>query len=255
MKRTSLLILMCTVAFTLMAQMPQDPTYGLTPNAKSFQRYGDIPVSLYTGTPNITIPLDTIHDGTLSLPVALSYHCGGVKADEHPGWVGLGWTLLLGGAITREVRDLPDEYDYSEKYGYYYNHKLLDNNRLWEAENKELIDSYVDKMGLVWRLQDTEPDKFSFQFGEYSGFFILDSTGEWQVYSNRPLRLKQGSIGNGLIINGVRANNQSRMFTKFTLTTEDGVDYEFGNDAIDLSINFRHQKTTGWASSAWHLKK
>jgi hypothetical protein len=31
--------------------VPKSPTEGLSPNARSFQRYGDIPVSLYTGTP------------------------------------------------------------------------------------------------------------------------------------------------------------------------------------------------------------
>ncbi len=113
-----------TLSFSLPAQMPQDPTYGLTPNAKSFQRYGDIPVSLYTGTPNITIPLDTIRDVSLSLPISLSYHSGGIKADEHPGWVGLGWTLMLGGAITREVRNIPDEFNYIREKGFYYIHNI-----------------------------------------------------------------------------------------------------------------------------------
>jgi len=49
------LILFCaTHAF---AQIPTEPTAALSPNAASLGVYGDIPVSLYTGTPDISIPL------------------------------------------------------------------------------------------------------------------------------------------------------------------------------------------------------
>ncbi len=244
-----------TLSFSLPAQMPQDPTYGLTPNAKSFQRYGDIPVSLYTGTPNITIPLDTIRDVSLSLPISLSYHSGGIKADEHPGWVGLGWTLMLGGAITREVRDLPDEFDYSQKYGYYYSHDYLNNSGLWDNIDVETVDSYINELHYVLSAYDTEPDKFHFQFDGYSGFFILDPTGKWQVHSNRPLKIKEVKLGSYPIINGVLPKITSGVFKKFVLTADDGTEYEFGNDAIDYSINFQCQYTSAWTASAWHLIK
>jgi hypothetical protein len=39
------------------SQIPQSPTAALSPNAASLGRYGDIPVSYYTGTPEITVPL------------------------------------------------------------------------------------------------------------------------------------------------------------------------------------------------------
>lgn len=250
------LICVLTLSFSLPAQMPQDPTYGLTPNARSFQRYGDIPVSLYTGTPNITVPLDTIRDVSLSLPVSLSYHSGGIKADEHPGWVGLGWTLMLGGAITREVHDLPDEFDYSQKYGYYYSHDYLNSSKLWNDNDKGTINSYISAMyngGLT--AYDTEPDKFSFQFDGYSGFFILDATGKWQINSNRPLKIKEVKLGQYPVINGVLPKFTSSIFKTFVLISDDGTEYEFGNDAIDFSMDFRHQSTSNWTASAWHLEK
>ena len=68
----STLIIYLLAAIPMSAQVPQEPTYGMTPNAKSFQRYGDIPVSLYTGTPDISIPLATLREGELTLPVSLS---------------------------------------------------------------------------------------------------------------------------------------------------------------------------------------
>ena len=257
MKRT-ITLLACVLAFSisLMAQMPQDPTYGLTPNAKSFQRYGDIPVSLYTGTPNITIPLDTIRDVSLTLPISLSYHSGGVKADEHPGWVGLGWSLMLGGVITREVHDLPDEFDYIHKYGYYYSHDYLNDSRLWDEMDRETINSYLSATtDVIFNAYDTEPDKFNFQFEGYSGFLILDATGKWQIHSNRSLKIKEIKLGSYPIINNVIPKITSSVFKKFVLVSDDGTEYEFGNDAIDYSMNFRCQSTSCWIASAWHLEK
>lgn len=66
---------------------------------------------LYTGLPQITVPVYEFKSGVHSIPVTLSYHGGGVRPDRHPGWVGLGWTLTCGGSITRVVQGLPDESD------------------------------------------------------------------------------------------------------------------------------------------------
>ena len=133
MRRFITLLLLLTTAVTAMTAkadvndlVPKSPTEGLSPNARSFQRYGDIPVSLYTGTPNISIPLATLRDGALTLPVELSYHSGGIKPDEHPGWTGLGWTLMLGGAITRSKNDMPDEVEGADlNAGFFYTYSSL----------------------------------------------------------------------------------------------------------------------------------
>jgi hypothetical protein len=80
-----------------------------SPNATSLGRYGDIPVNLYAGQEQITIPLYTVADNNINLPIFLSYHGGGIKVEEVESWVGLGWALNAGGVITRTVRGLPDE--------------------------------------------------------------------------------------------------------------------------------------------------
>jgi|GEM_PF-4239097 len=51
-------------------------------NLYAFSKYGDIPVSLYTGVPQITIPIYTLQEGDVVLDVNLSYHAGGHKGDE-----------------------------------------------------------------------------------------------------------------------------------------------------------------------------
>ena len=63
------------------------------PNAASLGKYGDIPVSYYNGVPNVGIPVYTVSDGPVNVPVSLSYHAGGVRPGEPASWVGLGWSL------------------------------------------------------------------------------------------------------------------------------------------------------------------
>src|SRR5882724_12246390 len=79
-----------------------------SPNAASLGKYGEVPVSLSTGVPNINIPLYEVKTGNISLPISIDYHAGGIKVEERASWVGLGWSLNAGGVITRVCRGTPD---------------------------------------------------------------------------------------------------------------------------------------------------
>src|SRR4051812_5554430 len=79
-----------------------------SPNAASLLKYAQIPVSKYTGVPDISIPLYTVKSGSLSLPISVSYHASGIKTSEEASWVGLGWALNCGGVIGRSIRDGDD---------------------------------------------------------------------------------------------------------------------------------------------------
>lgn len=71
----------------------------LSPEMHGLGKYGDIPVSTYTGTPDISIPIYTAKSGKLELPIALSYHATGIKVSQEASWVGLGWNLIAGGSV------------------------------------------------------------------------------------------------------------------------------------------------------------
>lgn len=237
------------------AQIPNSPTTALTPNATAISRYGEIPVSLYTGTPEISIPIYTIQNRQLSLPISLSYHSGGVKPDEHPSWVGMGWSLRAGGVITRKKNDLIDEYNILEildggKGGYYYRHSIT-TDRNWEDEAywKLVTDLYI---------LDTEPDEFSFSFDGYSGTFVLDSEGKWQVCCERSVNLTMNGFTKVPYLGGKNpVFVQSQAFSGFTITTEEGVQYVFGGDdnAVEYSVDFGSQIKCSWEATAWYLKQ
>lgn len=64
----------------------------------------------HTGQIPINVPIHTIQDGSISIPISLVYDHSGIKPDVHPGWVGQNWSLMSGGKITRVVRDIPDDF-------------------------------------------------------------------------------------------------------------------------------------------------
>lgn len=66
-------------------------------------------VSLYTGQPSISIPIYTIDLDGMEIPISISYNSGGVKTDEDATFVGLGWSLDIGGEINRTNHGALDE--------------------------------------------------------------------------------------------------------------------------------------------------
>jgi len=75
-----------------------------SPNSATLGKFGDVPVSLYTGTPDISIPIYKITERNVELDINLQYDAKGVRVEDVPGWVGQNWSLNAGGVITRTVR-------------------------------------------------------------------------------------------------------------------------------------------------------
>ena len=76
------------------------PTAPPLPEASSLGKFGQTPVSLYTGIPQISIPIYTLKLHNVELPVSLDYHAGGIRVSEIASTVGLGWALQAGGMIS-----------------------------------------------------------------------------------------------------------------------------------------------------------
>ena len=109
MKKSALLLvnaLFMALTSVLMAQeMPE--VVPPTPEAASLGKFSEIPISHYTGLPNISVPIASFNVGDKSFPVSLSYHARGIQVSELASRVGIGWALNAGGQISRQVR-FPD---------------------------------------------------------------------------------------------------------------------------------------------------
>jgi YD repeat-containing protein len=235
-------------------------------NAASLGKFGDIPVSLFTGSASISIPITSVDNGPIKVPVLLQYDAGGCRLDEHPGWVGLKWSLQAGGVIKRQANGMFDEYRYSDQLGGYLDHYSSMAVSNWNTLSFVTSPPYYP---------DRYPDEFTFNFNGIAGSFMLNHEGKWVVRSKDNLNLK--------ISHEIRQEftfpecDQSlpRVFTKFTITTNDGMTYIFGGDlnAIEISASSLPSIVAPWMdpptppiasvtgyqkyiqTSAWHLSE
>lgn len=244
---------------TVQAQIPQGPQSLPSPNVASLGLYGEIPVSGFTGIPEISIPLYDISIGEFNMPISLSYHAAGVRPDQHPGWVGEGWNLNVGGAISRVVNGKPDDlhiknYPQYHQIGYYFHPGVL-NTPVWNTP------AYLKETAQNMGNADFEPDEFNFNFMDYHGKFMLNSDKTWIVQCDKPVKVEFNETW--LNVPFDKSNTKfensgySASFDGFTLTTEDGIRYIFGKEknAIEYSIPFFDQATEPWTATAWHLTK
>jgi hypothetical protein len=80
-----------------------------SPEAAAFEKYGDIPVDMHSGSTNIELPLHTIKGKEFEVPMSMTCDATGIKVIDNASNVGLGWNLKVGGRITRIVNGLPDD--------------------------------------------------------------------------------------------------------------------------------------------------
>jgi len=69
----------------------------------------NVSVNLTTGTAHVSIPVYTVQRGDVSIPVSLEYGATGIRVTDMQSVLGTGWQLNTGGAISRDLRDLPDD--------------------------------------------------------------------------------------------------------------------------------------------------
>lgn len=202
-----------------------------SPEAAGLGKYGDIPVSTYTGVPNINIPLYTVKSGDLELPISLSYHASGIRVNEEASWVGLGWSLNAGGVITRVIRGKDDLMGGGDETGFLFNYQNMPDDpamghtyyiykRSDEDQNplepfdpfhfylmKDGVQTdYYDTFASSSAFADWSSDLYTFNFAGYAGKFLFDSNGQPQLINHQDLEVTYISLADGWSIktpNGV----------------------------------------------------
>jgi YD repeat-containing protein len=181
-----------------------------SPTAGAFAAYNSIPVNHHTGIPNINVPITSVSQGRINVPVSLSYHSN-IKIDQIASWVGLGWSLNAGGVITRTVRGSKDEgiggyLDVSNKVPY-----PLDVSSNY-SEMKSFAEGYYDG----------QPDQFNFNMPGYGGKFVFQD-------ETTPIMVPMQEIS-------VKYTTFEKNITTITLTSPEGIQFIFGeNGAIETS--------------------
>lgn len=247
----------CLMVQYATGQIPGTPKSLPSPNASSLGLYGEYPVSYFTGVPKIEIPLYNLISGEVNVPISLNYHASGFRPDMHPGWVGSGWNLEAGGAISRVVKDLPDDYSNIAfdklEHGYYFNHDIL-NTPTWRTGTHIRAIARTAEA-----IKDTEPDEFSFNVNGLSGQFYLGHDGKWKVRCDRPVKI---TFNNSFIPvpfsrPWFTVIGNFKSFSGFTITDEYGVQYHFGGSAgsIEYSVSLFEQYAAEWIANTWLLTK
>jgi hypothetical protein len=234
-----------------------------SPTATALAKFGDIPVSYYTGIPNINIPIYTAKNNDISVPISLSYHAGGIKVEEEAAWVGLGWSLSCGGVITRMVRGMddipphglmtgfPDSYLPSSIDPYNFYSKPTDNNQ-YNYDLDHLNSAILGD-------EDTEPDVFVYNFNGRSGKFILNKRANVSM-PLVPVILSQEDIKIEVSFSSETSNYQ------WVITDENGTKYFFSTvessisrtgmaDDEELADMNAFEGTPDEVVSSWYLDK
>ncbi|MFL9845532.1 RHS repeat protein [Flavobacterium rhizosphaerae] len=86
--------------------------YPSTPQTAALFKTIAAPVSLYTGQPDISIPLYTISQDGVEIPVSFSFNTSGIMVNEEATPLGLGVQLSWGGSISRSANGSPDEWGF-----------------------------------------------------------------------------------------------------------------------------------------------
>jgi hypothetical protein len=243
------LILLVTVGGTAIAQAPQlAKVTPPSPNAAAFQKYGDIPISPYTGIPNISIPIYTIKFRDISIPISLSYQASGIKVSEEASQVGLGWAINTGGMISRNIIGDDDFYGWAYFNNYAnnledltYNHgptNLIVNGCSLPRFNRNIPQNpTLDTIDLLNQLSaspgyDFQPDQYFYNF--------LGQSGKFTLKRNRQAALQKAEK--------IEITCLDTLGNAFQVRDLNGFIYDFAQfETVHEGSQFRH--------TAWYLTK
>lgn len=246
-----------------------------SPNVSDFIRYGNIPIKMYTGELDLSIPL--LHQNNIDL--SLTYNSSGFIPNKRSGIVGLNWNINGIGMISREVKGIPDDHIGAPNtnpgingrtgHGFIVGMQYLKNAGANLPNGSVTNDPIVfnneirhrDAVGGIENSFETTPDIFNFNVNGLSGKFFMTSDGKIKVISNS---------ANIITVDITNFNFQPYIvncspinFSEIKIIDDQGNKYYFGGESkfleYSLSYNKPNKSIDGNASNpiinSWLLKK
>jgi hypothetical protein len=228
-----------------------------SPNAAALMKFSDVPVSPYTGTTDITVPIYTIQARGITVPISVSYHTAGIKLEEEASWVGLGWAMNAGGMISRTIMgsddfgtqgpiyltnlcpQYPGDFSGTQPAQVYNEPQILSNyffdfycnyQVTTSAGTEDLTPAFSGGGGNVY---DMEPDIFSYNFPGHSGKFILTRLGNVVMQKQENIKIQFQGGGSAVT---------------FTVTDDQGNSFYF-------NVPEQIGNAGRWQTSSWLLSK
>ncbi len=196
----------------------------LTPNAAALGKFGNTPVSLYTGIPSIQIPIYEVKVRDFSLPISLNYHAGGVKVDDVASWVGMGWSLNAGGMISRQQRGTHDYKMINNKSSFYSHIETILSPTSTDGQKADA--AFLLKSNEY----DTESDIFSINAGSLSQKFFMDVDANIFCMPARKLEITPES--------SYFSGHGYEFYARWRVKDEKGIEYIFGKTSDNTKEEF-----------------
>jgi YD repeat-containing protein len=233
-----------------------------SPEAQAFQKFGSIPMNLYTGTSNITVPIATLKGREIEIPISLNYDATGVKVEQIATWVGLGWSLNAGGMVTRNNNGNPDDYlSANPAYYPFYVSTINSDYELARTLNpmegsdypSGNLKRYFDFMWNVVQAKaaykaEIQPDTYSFNALGISGTVYIDYTAGVGYCMEHP-EIKV--IPTFQVTSGVG----QQVITAWTITDEHGNTYYFNLPEVTYTYDGNANETYTQYNSSWMLTR
>jgi len=213
-----------------------------SPSISEITKFGKFPINGSTGLPAIDIPIYDYAGITndLSLNVKFSYHSGGIKVKQHASNVGLGWSIIAGGAITRTVNGMMDEIP-TKGFWYYQNPT---NNT---DGNTPMDISFRPYNNIAAGVYDAQFDEFNFNFNGRSGSFYIGKNGD--ILFNKTEKLKLSwELGDPSFF-GI-----DHCIIRFKIIDEFGVSYTFDKMEFTTASGSVYTGTKN-AATGWYLSE
>lgn len=243
MKKSSIIISLLINTILLQAQEKSlvADIFPAAPTSNNLMKFEEVPVSYYTGIPNINIPLfnESTNVTNLGMSITLDYHPYNAKPKDKASEVGLGWSLIAGGTITRTINEIPDEGDFTSAslggqkgIGIYFDNfsnNVNDNNftskllSIWE--NQDNTENYFNQINKLFyeahffNKYDTKYDLYQYNFLGKTGRFIVKKRKDNTFYVEK--------LDNNNLIIEPDFNSTSYKPNSFVIIDDNGIKYIF----------------------------